>query len=124
MYKFRNCEPFFSFQVLFTALALLPLVSPISGQETKASNSTTRPRLNKGFKPKFVRILTQDDIKKSGGDNVKETLPRKFSNRNKIGSGRYGAAHANSPIQMIYKVEEVPIEKVKPFKPCKSCFYL
>lgn len=107
-----------------TVLALLPLIAHTNGEEAKESNSTTthKPRLNKGFKPKFVRILTQDEVKKTNEIDNKETAPRRFPNKNKIGIGRYGARHANSPIQ-IYKVEEVPIEKVKPFVPCTSRYF-
>lgn len=79
---------------------------------TSTTTTTAKPRLNKGFKPKFVRILTQDEVNKS--NEKSDTIPRKFRNRNR---GRYGPIE-NSPIQMIYKVEEVPIHKVKPFVPC------
>lgn len=101
---------------MLTVLASLTLISHISGEDKVESEPTTvGPRLNKGFKPKFVRILTQDEVSKS---NVNDNnVPRKFVNKHKNRGSRYGG---NSPIQMIIKVEEVPIHKVKPFVSCKS----
>lgn len=100
-------------------MALITVIAQINGEDKviESDPTTIRPRVNKGFKPKFVRILTQDEVNKSN-DN---TVPRKFTKINKIRDNRYGT-HANSPIQMIYKVEEVAIQKVKPFVPCKCCF--
>uniref|UniRef100_A0A336MVU7 CSON004896 protein n=1 Tax=Culicoides sonorensis TaxID=179676 RepID=A0A336MVU7_CULSO len=91
---------------------IISIVNLTANAETLDTTTVkSQSRINKGFKPKFVKILTQDEINNS---NVKsESAPRKFTNRNKIGVGRYGVIK-NSPIQMIYQVDEVPIDKVKP----------
>ncbi|XP_063706627.1 uncharacterized protein LOC134835640 [Culicoides brevitarsis] len=109
-------------KIIFCTLVALivPLVSEITAEETKSPDqitfTTTKPKLNKGFNPKFVRILSSDEVKKSNDNEKekKETTLKKVP-KNKLGIGRYSPRHVNSPIQMIYKIDEVPLSKIKPF---------
>lgn len=91
---------------------MIGLSSSISS-DTSSPLRTKNVKRIEAFKPKFVKILTADEIKQS---NVKSTEKRKpIVHQQDIGSN-YGL------LQNVYTVEEIPKNQIKATVHCESSF--
>ena len=97
-------------------LMIIGLSSSVSSDTTNSPLRTKNFKRIDVFKPKFVKILTADEIKQS---NVKLAEKRKPIVHH-LDIGEHYASLGTGLLQNVYTVEEIPRNQIKATIHCKS----